>query len=50
MTIDWEALAKQIGGLQPDGTDRTVGTQGGRRALEILLGEENLRGFENRSV
>jgi len=43
MNIDWEALAKQIGGLQPDGTDRTVGTQGGRRALEILLGEENLR-------
>jgi hypothetical protein len=43
MTIDWEALAKQIGGLQPDGSDRTVGTRGGKRALEILLGEENLR-------
>jgi hypothetical protein len=41
--IDWKALAEQIGGLQPDGSDRTVGTQGGRRALEILIGEENLR-------
>jgi len=41
--IDWEALAKQIGGLQPDGSERTVGTQGGKRAMEILLGEENLR-------
>lgn len=43
MIIDWKALATQIGGLQPDGGDRTVGTQGGRRALEILIGEENLR-------
>ena len=44
MVIDWKELAKQIGGLHPDGSDRTVGTQGGRRALEILIGEENLRG------
>lgn len=43
MTIDWKAVAEQIGGLQPDGNDRTVGTQGGKRALEILIGEENLR-------
>lgn len=42
MAIDWKAVAKQIGGLQPDGSDRTVGTQGGRRALEILIGEQNI--------
>lgn len=43
MAIDWEAIAGQIGGLQPDGGERIVGTLGGRRALEILIGEENLR-------
>jgi HEAT repeat protein len=43
MAIDWKAIARQIGGLQPDGGERIVGTPGGRRALEILIGEENLR-------
>lgn len=39
--IDWEALAKQVGDITPDG--ETFGTPSGRRVLEILLGEENLR-------
>lgn len=43
MAIDWQAVAKSIGGLELDGGERTVGTDGGRRALELLLGEENLR-------
>jgi len=43
MAIDWKAIANQVGGLQPDGDERIVGTPGGRRALEILIGEENLR-------
>jgi HEAT repeat protein len=43
MAIDWKAIAGQIGGLKSDGSERVVGTDGGRRALEILLGEENLR-------
>jgi hypothetical protein len=43
MAIDWKAVAEKIGGLQPDGNERVVGTKGGRRALEILIGEENLR-------
>jgi len=40
--IDWEAVAKQVGDITPGG--ETYGTPSGRRALEILLGEENLRG------
>jgi HEAT repeat protein len=40
--IDWEALARQVGDIRPDG--ERWGTPSGRRALEILLGEENLRG------
>ncbi len=40
--IDWEALAKQVGDITSDG--ERWGTPSGRRALEILLGEENLRG------
>ena len=39
--IDWEALAKQVGDITPDG--ERWGTPSGRRVLEILLGEENLR-------
>jgi len=40
--IDWEALAKQVGDITSDG--ERWGTPSGRRALELLLGEENLRG------
>jgi HEAT repeat protein len=37
MGIDWEAVAQQVG------DDEQAGTASGRRALEILLGEENIR-------
>jgi hypothetical protein len=43
MAIDWGAVASQVGGIEPDGRERIVGTDGGRRALELLLGEENIR-------
>ncbi len=43
MAIDWKELAKQIGRLNPDGSEMGCGTESGRRALEILIGEENLR-------
>jgi hypothetical protein len=43
VAIDWEAIAKQVGGLDAGGNERIAGTPGGRRALEILLGEDNLR-------
>src|ERR1700733_1877809 len=43
MAIDWAAVASQINGSDENGNDRGVGTIGGRRALEILLGEQNLR-------
>lgn len=43
MVIDWKELAKQVGDLNPDGSERGSGTTSGQRALEILIGEENLR-------
>jgi|SRR5271168_435664 len=44
MAIDWEAIATQVGDLNWHGNVRRgSGTDSGRRALEILLGEENLR-------
>lgn len=43
MAIDWEAVARQVGGLEPDGRERIAGTPGGQRALEIIIGEDNLR-------
>src|SRR5580700_10269982 len=43
MAIDWGAVASQVGGIEPDGRERIVGTDGGRRALELILGEENIR-------
>jgi hypothetical protein len=43
MGIDWESIADQVGGLDANGNELIVGTQGGRRALEVLLGEQNLR-------
>ncbi|MFZ0302942.1 MAG: HEAT repeat domain-containing protein [Terracidiphilus sp.] len=43
MAIDWENIARQVGGLEPDGSERTVGTDGGRRAIELILGEQNIR-------
>lgn len=43
MAIDWAAVARDVDGLGPDDQERIVGTEGGRRALELLLGEQNLR-------
>lgn len=43
MAIDWREIASKVGGFDPDGQERIVGTDGGRRALELLLGEENIR-------
>ena len=43
MAIDCKAIATQIGDLNPDGCENGSGTESGRRALEILIGEENLR-------
>jgi hypothetical protein len=43
MAIDWREVAAKVGGLDLNGNERTVGTDGGRRALEIILGEENIR-------
>jgi HEAT repeat protein len=43
MAINWRAIATQVGDLNPDGAAKGSGTESGRRALEILIGEENLR-------
>jgi hypothetical protein len=43
MAIDWQSIAEQVGALNPDGSERGCGTDTGRRALEILIGEDNLR-------
>jgi hypothetical protein len=43
MAIDWREIASKVGGFDPDGEERIVGTDGARRALELLLGEENIR-------
>lgn len=43
MAINWKELAKQVGDLNPDGGVKGSGTESGRRALEILIGEEDLR-------
>jgi HEAT repeat protein len=43
MALDWENIARQVGGLEPDGSERGAGTFGGRRALELILGEQNIR-------
>ena len=43
MAIDWREIAGKVGGFDPDGGERDVGTDGARRALELLLGEENIR-------
>jgi len=43
MAIDWKDVAQQIGCLSKDGHEMCCGTESGRRALEILIGEVNLR-------
>jgi len=44
MAIDWRALAKQVGDLNPDGNEKGSGTESGIRALEIIIGADNIRG------
>jgi HEAT repeat protein len=44
MAIDWRALAQQVGDLNPDGSEKGSGRESGRRALELIIGEENIRG------
>lgn len=44
MTIDWKALGQRVGDLNADGTERNAGsTDSARRALELIVGEENIR-------
>jgi HEAT repeat protein len=43
MAIDWKTIATQVGDITPEGREKGSGTESGRRALEILIGEENLR-------
>jgi len=43
MAIDWRQIARQIGGLNPDGSEKGIGTESGRRALELIIGTENIR-------
>ena len=38
MAIDWKELAKQVGDLNADDSERGSGTESGERALEILIG------------
>jgi hypothetical protein len=42
MAYDWESIAKQVGDITPEG-EQGSGTDSGRRALELLLGEEEIR-------
>lgn len=44
MPIDWRAVALDVGDLSPDGAVRGSGTLSGLRALELIIGEENIRG------
>ena len=43
MAIDWKAVARDIGALEENGCERGIGTEDGQRALELLLGEQNIR-------
>jgi hypothetical protein len=42
MAIDWREIAAQMGVLNPDGSEKGCSTETGRRALEILIGEDNI--------
>jgi hypothetical protein len=44
MAIDWRGIAGEVGNLNPDGTEKGSGTSSGIRALELIIGEENIRG------
>ena len=44
MAIDWRELANLVGDLNLDGSEKGNGRESGRRALEIIIGKENIRG------
>jgi len=45
MAIDWRALALEVGDLNPDGSEAGCGsTYSAIHALELVIGEENIRG------
>ena len=44
MAIDWKVIATQVGDLNSDGSELGSGTESGIRALELIVGEENIRG------
>jgi len=44
MAIDWKVIAAQVGDLKSDGSELGSGTESGIRALELIVGEENIRG------
>lgn len=44
MAIDWRAIGHQVGDLSADGSERNAGsTDSARRALELIIGEDNIR-------
>jgi len=43
MAIDWVDLATRIGAVDWTGNENPPGTDGGRRALELIIGEDTLR-------
>jgi hypothetical protein len=43
VAVDWKELARQVGDLNPDGSEKGSGTDSGRRALELIIGEQNIR-------
>jgi hypothetical protein len=47
MAINWKEIAKQVGDLNPDGSEKGSGTISGQRALEVIIGEENIRDAVN---
>lgn len=44
MAIDWRALGQQVGDLDAEGAELNAGTtESARRALELIVGEDNIR-------
>lgn len=43
MAIDWKEIARLVGDLNPDGSEMGSGTTSGQRALELIIGEQNIR-------
>jgi len=47
MAIDWREIAGKVGGFEPDGQERIVGTDGGRLKpdlplpLSLLIGDQH---------